>query len=109
MASKKIGFSVWGRSAQKFNLGDEVAMHPQDGYTTKPQTAAKRIERLTGLEVVSMREDGQEVDREGTVLSTTYQITLGRTLYRRGLGGKRQSDGCSVEGEVWVSITSTRR
>ena len=102
--SKKIRFSVWGPSARKFNLSNAAARLPLDGYTTRSQAVAHSIERRTGLEVINMRQDSQEQRADGAILSTTYEITLGRTLYRRGLGGRRYSDGCSVEGSLWVSI-----
>ena len=101
--SKKITFSVWGKSAQRFSLGDESAMMKIDGVDTKPQAVGRRIERLTGFDVVAMRQDSQE-QRGGEIVATTYEITLGRTLYRRGLDGKRQPDGSSVEGSLWCSI-----
>ena len=83
--------------AKRFNL-DSVAYLRLDGADTKPQAVARRVEKISGYEVVSMHEDSYNDD------AIHYEITLGRTLYRRGLGGKRYSDGASVDGSVFVVI-----
>ena len=101
MASRKFEFSVWGRSAKKYGLGDEIAMKKDD--ESRAEAASRRLERLTGLKVVSMRLDSQQ-QRDGEAVANIFEVTLGRALYRRGLGGKRYSDGYSVEGEVWVCV-----
>ena len=83
--------------AKRFNL-DSVAYLRLDGVDTKPQAVARRIEKISGYEAVSMHEDSYNDD------AIHYEITLGHTLYRRGLGGKRYSDGASVDGSIFVVI-----
>lgn len=90
-----VNFSHWGNRDGRIEMPKSVR-DPDDDYSSPIGLISRAIERKNrGLAVVNCRRDMQEVSRYGNVLSTHYELTLGKPA---------KGGGFNVVGSVWVAV-----
>jgi len=98
---KRATFTLHGQRGQATRATDRgwVRYDPADMIRDTPMRAlARRLERETGCQCYPVRHDSDSVRRDGSIESSTFEVTLVRDVPRR-LGG-----GCSVMGSCWVTL-----
>jgi hypothetical protein len=95
MTMTTINFAHWGNRDGRIEMPKSVRA-VDDGYSSPIGLISRAIERKNrGLAVANCRRDLQEVDRHGAVLSTHYELTIGKPV---------KTGGYNIVGSVWVAV-----